>query len=107
MIAPTLFHIILGEKWLISGKMAIWIVLWGTAFLLALPYRVCYRVLRWQKVQLLVDAFVLSVIILLFYGFSNLSPLTMIKCISISGILQNIVLLTLMYLKLKKLSPHR
>lgn len=105
MIAPVAFEYLLGLRWAMAGKMAAWIVLWGTVFLLSVPHRVCYRVFRLQRIQLAVDAIVLGFMLYLFRCSANIAPLKMLAYISTVGVLQNLVLIALVVYFLKSRKP--
>jgi O-antigen/teichoic acid export membrane protein len=85
-----MFPLLLGRKWAPAGDMAGYLVLWGVAFLAAVPYRVCYRVLRLQHLQLLVDLCVLGAF-LSFLGVARVvAPATLVRLLVVVGLLQNL-----------------
>jgi O-antigen/teichoic acid export membrane protein len=102
--APAIMKAILGDKWALASQMSAWIVLWGTAFLMAVPCRVCYRVLRWQRVQMLVDVLILALLFGSFFQASRRDPVITMACVAVIGVMQNVVLTLLMRLRLRSLA---
>jgi O-antigen/teichoic acid export membrane protein len=101
LMFPIILPLILGNRWMIAGKMGMWIVFWAAAFLISTPYRICYRILRCQFFQLMVDASILIIFLILFFKFSDLNPIMMIAIIAFIGFLQNALLIFIMRFKLQ------
>ncbi len=91
--APTVLRLVLGPGWELAAEMSRWYVLWGVFFVLAIPYRVCVRVLQLQRYQLVVDTlFMLGIIALFFFAARFMNPLAIFACMALLGVLQNLAL---------------
>jgi teichuronic acid exporter len=66
----------LGPQWVLASQWLPLQLLWGAAFLMSTPFRVMFRVLHLQKVQLAVDAATLGAMGLLF-ALAEWAPLPM------------------------------
>jgi O-antigen/teichoic acid export membrane protein len=83
-ISPFIFDLVLGDTWEEAKDISKYVALLCVIFLYALPYRVVYRVLKIQKVLLLIEASFL--VIMLLVG-------TQIHFVNINSLLQLIILL--------------
>jgi O-antigen/teichoic acid export membrane protein len=101
LIFPFMLPLILGNQWMMAGELGGWVLIWATFFFLSIPYRVCYRVLRRQSTQLVIDALILFTLFILFSYSLKISPLVMMGCVAIMAILQNLLLIWIMWFRLR------
>jgi lipopolysaccharide exporter len=92
-IGPV-FDFAFDEKWALAANMSSWIFLWAFSFFCALPFRVCYRILNKQRIQLYVDAVTLITVAVVFIvdGISNYQIVPMVCLIAI---VQNLIIVLL------------
>lgn len=96
LIFPLLLPLILGNNWSMAGTLGGLVLIWATGFFLSIPYRVCFRVLKWQYAQLIVDAIVLLFMFILFIQFSKFSPMILMLGVAFIGVCQNLLLIYIM-----------
>lgn len=118
-ITPSLFLFLIGgafsflaSQWLFSKlfdatwneamEMTGWVALWGISFCTAFPYRICYRTLSRQHVQLALDALIIVAILLISYSPPT-SATTFVQFVCIVGVIQNWALIFMMRAHLNRI----
>lgn len=87
---PGLMTLGLGDTWKEAAQMSRWNVVRGVAFLIVIPYRVCFRVLRCQGLQALVDGALLVLVLALFLlGGRVMGPMSTLAALTLLFVVQN------------------
>ena len=99
MAAPVVCFILrdlvtfaLGSKWHVASEMLAFVVGWGVAFIIATPARAVCRMLRQQKIHLVIDLSMLLGIAFVFY-VDHMSPVRTMAGILIVAIVQNLMMI--------------
>lgn len=100
-VAPAALTLVLGGEWVLAAELSRWLILWAASYLLCVPYRVCYRVLRLQRVQLLVDGAAATFSLVALLNARHLSPLQMAVMVAAAGAAQNATLAGIIMLRLR------
>jgi len=79
---------ILGENWHLAASITPWIGIWALSFLASLYFRVCYRVLRQQRIQLVQDLVIVCAILLASLQIES-NFLLLAKTLAAIGTIQN------------------
>jgi len=84
LFAPTIFALIFGENWLLSGQFARWMTLWFGANFIMIPSRVLFLVFEKQKLLFKIDL-IIGIIrfIVLFFMVNYFSALVAIAAFSV------------------------
>jgi O-antigen/teichoic acid export membrane protein len=82
----------LGDKWQMTADMLPLVVAWGAVFVVSAPARAVCRMLRQQKVHLLIDLGMLAAIALTFYVVPG-SPINAMVGIFIVATIQNLLMI--------------
>lgn len=97
--------IVLGSKWQLAVDMLPLILAWGAVFVISTPARAVCRMLKRQKVHLVIDVGMLLGISLTFF-FENDSPMkTMIGILGVAAI-QNFLMIMTAWTAMKEVPPE-
>ncbi len=87
---PLVFDLFFEKIWSAAGEMSAWLCLAAFSFLAALPARLVYRILKLQKMQLLIDLLALMVLCSTFFLADEIDAGGVVKLVAITGVIQNI-----------------
>ena len=87
-IYPNIVVLIIGREWTVASLMLPILGLWGAVFYLSTPYRVLVRLLKKQRLQLIIDTSFLATLLLLSL-FPNISVFQFLQLIAILAVAQN------------------
>lgn len=92
LAAPSVVKVALSARWDQAGSMSRSIAVWAAAFFAAVPFRVGLRVLRLQRLQLIVDVCVGGLILTAFACAAALTAEAMTRIVAALGVFQNVLL---------------
>ncbi len=108
ILAPWLFGLVFGDKWILAGEYARWLLIWLVPGFCNLPAALVGRILRQQRNLLLFDlGLLVSRIIVLVVGGIYSTPLHTIVTFSIVGAAFNVFLILFVWrlLRLESARP--
>ncbi|HDY8194797.1 TPA: oligosaccharide flippase family protein [Vibrio vulnificus] len=110
VISPAVYYyidevvlLILSDKWKLASDIAPYLMIWCLAFLISIPYRVCYKVLLLQKKQLLIEVLFISIISILLF-FNNMPFFQFVIHLCAVGVIQNCVISLYAKIKISKVA---
>lgn len=105
LILPHAFSLIYGESWYIAGKFAQILTIQTFAYFVILPVSKVFEVFQKQKLDLIINAFRVIILLLVFYfsGKMQLEPIHAITLFSVLGALVYIVSIIIMEIMLQRL----
>jgi lipopolysaccharide exporter len=94
-LMKPVFYLLFDQRWKIAGEMSSWISLWALSFVFSLPFRICYRTLNKQRVQLYVDTATLTLTAVVFMVGTIISDRQITPIVCVIAILQNLCIILL------------
>jgi len=103
---PSLFSFVFGVEWRLAGEFASWMFLWVGVGFINPPSVMLYHVFGMQRCSLIIDCllFLCRFLALLtggLYAFGSIETIKMYSCV---GVIVNVVIILIIYLKLNVLS---
>lgn len=92
LAVEPLFLAIFGATWSVAASICAWVGVLSASFIAALPFRICYRILNRQRIQLLIDAVALVLVGIIFYFSPHFSLVEMAQAVVGIGVVQNATL---------------
>jgi O-antigen/teichoic acid export membrane protein len=96
-----IFHMILGNKWLLASELIPLQLFWGLFFLASTPFRVAARVMLLQKQQLIIDVCMIVTTCLLFYALP-FPPKSLMVILLVIVLVQHSSIIALVFSKVRQ-----